>query len=162
FSHSAMSACGHHDACTDAAVVCGHAPTSMNTRQSKIAQARHSGQYWCPYDKRRAVPDLAFFCIMGRGCSSSIVAPPPIVRRRGSANLRISGSTGTEARGSVMATTKDNLQSLRNEFDALTTEVTRLIEASDQHGAGELKKRIGEVRAKFESTVSEVSDGSYD
>ena len=61
-----------------------------------------------------------------------------------------------------MATTKHNLQALRDEFGALTAEVTRLIEASDQHEADELKDRIGQVRAKFESAVSDVSNGNRD
>jgi ElaB/YqjD/DUF883 family membrane-anchored ribosome-binding protein len=61
-----------------------------------------------------------------------------------------------------MATTKQNLQSLRDECGALTAEVTRLMEASDQHGADELKKRIGQVRSKFESAVSDVGDSRRD
>ena len=61
-----------------------------------------------------------------------------------------------------MATTKHNLQALRDEFGALTAEVTRLIEASDQHEADELKDRIGQVRAKFESAVSDVSNSNRD
>ena len=61
-----------------------------------------------------------------------------------------------------MATTKQNLQSLRDECGALTAEVTRLMESSDQRGADELKKRIGQVRSKFESAVSDVSDSRRD
>jgi ElaB/YqjD/DUF883 family membrane-anchored ribosome-binding protein len=61
-----------------------------------------------------------------------------------------------------METTKHNLQSLRDEFGALTAEVTRLMEISDQHGADELKNRIDQIRAKFESAVSDVSDGGHD
>ena len=61
-----------------------------------------------------------------------------------------------------MATTKHSLQSLRDEFSALTAEVTRLIEASDQHEANELKDQIAQVRAKFESAVSDVSNGNRD
>ena len=61
-----------------------------------------------------------------------------------------------------MATTKHNLQSLRDEFGALTAEVTRLLEASDQHEADELKDQIGQIRTKFESAVSDVSDSNRD
>ena len=67
----------------------------------------------------------------------------------------ISGAT-------TMETTKHNLQSLRDEFGALAAEVTKLMEISDQHGADELKNRIDQVRAKFESAVSDVSDSSRD
>ena len=62
----------------------------------------------------------------------------------------------------TMETTKHNLQSLRDEFGALAAEVTRLMEISDQHEADELKNRIDQVRAKFESAVSDVSDSSRD
>ena len=62
----------------------------------------------------------------------------------------------------TMETTKHNLQSLRDEFGALAAEVTRLMENSDQHEADELKNRIDQVRAKFESAVSDVSDSSRD
>jgi len=61
-----------------------------------------------------------------------------------------------------MATTKLNLQSLRDEFGALAAEVTRLMETSDQHEADELKNRIEQVRTKFESTVSEVGGSGRD
>ena len=61
-----------------------------------------------------------------------------------------------------METTKHSLQSLRDEFGALAAEVTRLMENSDQHEADELKNRIDQVRAKFESAVSDVSDSSRD
>ena len=62
----------------------------------------------------------------------------------------------------TMETTKHSLQSLRDEFGALAAEVTRLMENSDQHEADELKNRIDQVRAKFESAVSDVSDSSRD
>ena len=62
----------------------------------------------------------------------------------------------------TMESTKHNLQSLRDEFGALAAEVTKLMEISDQHGADELKNRIDQVRAKFESAVSDVSDSSRD
>lgn len=61
-----------------------------------------------------------------------------------------------------MVTTKHSLQSLRDEFGALTAEVTRLMETSDQHGADEVKNRIDQVRTKFESAVSDVDDSSRD
>jgi ElaB/YqjD/DUF883 family membrane-anchored ribosome-binding protein len=61
-----------------------------------------------------------------------------------------------------MATSKDSLQSLRDEFGALTAEVTRLMEASDQHSADELKHRIGRVHAKFESAVSDAGESGRD
>ena len=61
-----------------------------------------------------------------------------------------------------MAISKYDLQSLRDEFGALTAEVTKLMEASDQHEADELKDRIGQVRAKFESAISGTGDGSHD
>ena len=61
-----------------------------------------------------------------------------------------------------MVTTKDNLQSLRDEFGALAAEVTKLMEASDQDSADELKHRISQVHAKFESAVSNVGDSSRD
>src|SRR5262249_695724 len=57
---------------------------------------------------------------------------------------------------------KQNLQSLRDEFGALTAEVTKLMEASDQHDADELKDRIGKVRAKFESAVSDAGNSGRD
>jgi ElaB/YqjD/DUF883 family membrane-anchored ribosome-binding protein len=61
-----------------------------------------------------------------------------------------------------MATTKQNLQFLRDEFGALTAEMTRLMDASDQHGSDELKNRMSEIRAKVESAISEGGDGSRD
>jgi len=61
-----------------------------------------------------------------------------------------------------MATTKQNLQSLRDEFGALTAEVAKLMEASDQHNADELKDRIDKVRAKFESAVSGAGNSGLD
>jgi hypothetical protein len=77
-----------------------------------------------------AVSDLPFFCIMEPEVARVLEASlrrhwPPIV-------LRGIRSQGKKARGSIMATTKHNLQSLRDEFGALTAEVTRLLEASDQ------------------------------
>jgi ElaB/YqjD/DUF883 family membrane-anchored ribosome-binding protein len=60
-----------------------------------------------------------------------------------------------------MTTAKQNLQSLREEFGALTAEVTRLMETSDQYGSDELKSRLGQIRTKFESAVSDAS-GSHD
>jgi len=56
-----------------------------------------------------------------------------------------------------MATTKHSLQLLLDEFGALTAEVTRLMEASDQQGADELKSRVSQAQAKFESAVSDIS-----
>ena len=84
----------------------------------------------------------------------------PTQRRQG-------GALGGRARpchrgATAMETTKHNLQSLRDEFGALAAEVTRLMEISDQHEADELKNRIDQVRAKFESAVSDVSDSSRD
>jgi ElaB/YqjD/DUF883 family membrane-anchored ribosome-binding protein len=61
-----------------------------------------------------------------------------------------------------MVTAKQNLQSLRDEFGALTAEVTRLMETSDQRGADELKNRLSEIHAKFESAVSGVGDDKRD
>src|SRR5215475_7162910 len=61
-----------------------------------------------------------------------------------------------------MATAKQNLQSLRDEFGALTAEVTRLMEDSDQGGSDELKNRISQIRAKFESAVSGAGDDRRD
>jgi ElaB/YqjD/DUF883 family membrane-anchored ribosome-binding protein len=61
-----------------------------------------------------------------------------------------------------MPATKQNLQSLRDEFGALTAEVTRLMETSDRHDADELKNRIEQVRTKFESAVSEAGESSRD
>ena len=61
-----------------------------------------------------------------------------------------------------MTTTKHDLQSLRDELGALTAEVTRLMEASNQPGADELKNRIGRVHAKFESAVSDVGGSNRD
>ena len=60
------------------------------------------------------------------------------------------------------ATAKQNLQSLRDEFGALTAEVTRLMETSDQHGSDELKNRLGQIQAKFESAVAGVADDKPD
>ena len=82
----------------------------------------------------RAVSDLAFFCI---------IEP---------------SRTGE----SIMATTKQNLQSLRDEFGALTAEVAKLMEASDQHNADELKDRIAKLRAKFEGAVSGAGNSGSD
>src|SRR5262245_31110691 len=75
--------------------------------------------------------------------------------------LKESGSLRTEARGSIMATTKQNLQFLRDEFGALTAEMARLMDASDQHGSDELKSRMREIRAKLESAIS-GGDGGRD
>ena len=61
-----------------------------------------------------------------------------------------------------MVAAKHDLQSLRDEFGALTAEVARLLETADQHGGDELKKRISQVHAKFESAVSGVSGDSPD
>jgi ElaB/YqjD/DUF883 family membrane-anchored ribosome-binding protein len=61
-----------------------------------------------------------------------------------------------------MATTKQNLQSLRDEFGALATEVTKLMEASDHDRSDELKTRLSQVHAKFESAVSGVSGDGHD
>jgi len=58
--------------------------------------------------------------------------------------------------------TKDNLQSLRDEFGALTAEVTKLMEASGHGSADELKHRISQVHAKFESAVSKAGDSGRD
>jgi ElaB/YqjD/DUF883 family membrane-anchored ribosome-binding protein len=76
--------------------------------------------------------------------------------------FEISGSQRTEAKGCTMVATKHDLQSLSDEFAALAAEVTRLMEASDQHEADELKNRISQVRAKFESAVSDVGESSHD
>ena len=61
-----------------------------------------------------------------------------------------------------MATTKENLQFLRDQFGALTADMARLVDASDQHGSDELKNRMSEIRAKFESAISEGGDGGRD
>jgi len=61
-----------------------------------------------------------------------------------------------------MAITKQDLQSLRDECGALAAEVSKLMEASDQHNADELKDRIGKVRAKFESALSDAGNSGRD
>jgi ElaB/YqjD/DUF883 family membrane-anchored ribosome-binding protein len=61
-----------------------------------------------------------------------------------------------------MVAAKHDLQSLRDEFGALTAEVARLLETADQHGGDELKKRISQVHAKFENAVSGVGNSSQD
>jgi ElaB/YqjD/DUF883 family membrane-anchored ribosome-binding protein len=61
-----------------------------------------------------------------------------------------------------MATTKQDLQSLRDEFGALTAEVSKLMETSDRHDPDELKNRIEQVRTKFESAVSDAGESSRD
>jgi len=61
-----------------------------------------------------------------------------------------------------MTTAKQDLQSLRDEFGALTAEVTRLMEASDQGGSDELKNRISQIHAKFERAVSGAADDKPD
>jgi ElaB/YqjD/DUF883 family membrane-anchored ribosome-binding protein len=69
------------------------------------------------------------------------------------ATLKISGLYGDR----IMAATKQNLQLLLDEFGALTADVTRLMEAPDQQGADELKKRVSEARAKLENVVTDMS-----
>jgi len=59
--------------------------------------------------------------------------------------------------GHVMAARKQNLQLLLDEFGALTAEVTKLMEAPDQQGADEVKRRVSEARAKLENVVSDMS-----
>jgi ElaB/YqjD/DUF883 family membrane-anchored ribosome-binding protein len=61
-----------------------------------------------------------------------------------------------------MASTEHNLQSLREEFGALATEVTRLMEALDQEGSDELKNRINQVRAKFDRAVADIAGDGDD
>lgn len=61
-----------------------------------------------------------------------------------------------------MAATRQTLQSLREEFGALTADVARLMEAPDQHGPDELKNRMNEIHSKFESAVSDSGDDSRD
>jgi ElaB/YqjD/DUF883 family membrane-anchored ribosome-binding protein len=61
-----------------------------------------------------------------------------------------------------MATTKQNLQSLRDEFGALSADMARLMDSSDQRGSDELKNRMSEIRARFESAMSEGGDGARD
>jgi ElaB/YqjD/DUF883 family membrane-anchored ribosome-binding protein len=56
-----------------------------------------------------------------------------------------------------MAPAKHNLQHLLDEFGTLTAEVKKLMEASDQQGAGELKNRLSQAQAKFESAISDIS-----
>ena len=61
-----------------------------------------------------------------------------------------------------MATTKQDLQFLRDQFGALTADMARLVDASDQHGSDELKNRMSEIRAKVDSAISEGADGGRD
>ena len=112
----------------------------------------------------------------GQGCGNrNRLGPahsePPVVvsgdngterRYRGSSYKAAANSENAYRGATTMETTKHNLQSLRDEFGALAAEVTRLMENSDQHEADELKNRIDQVRAKFESAVSDVSDSSRD
>ena len=55
-----------------------------------------------------------------------------------------------------MATTKQTLESLRDEFGALTADMTRLMDG--QNGSDELKNRMNEVHAKIESVISKGDD----
>jgi len=55
-----------------------------------------------------------------------------------------------------MATTKQTLESLRDEFGALTADMTRLMDG--QNGSDELKNRMNEVHAKIESAISKGDD----
>ena len=59
-----------------------------------------------------------------------------------------------------MATTKQTLESLRDEFGALTADMTRLMDG--QNGSDELKNRMNEVHAKIESAISKDGDDSRD
>jgi ElaB/YqjD/DUF883 family membrane-anchored ribosome-binding protein len=97
-----------------------------------IIQGVSSGQHWCPSD------------------STSVRA------------RFLLHNGAIEDRGSIMAITKQDLQSLRDECGALAAEVSKLMEASDQHNADELKDRIGKVRAKFESALSDAGNSGRD
>jgi len=59
-----------------------------------------------------------------------------------------------------MATTRQTLESLRDEFGALTADMTRLMDG--QNGSDELKNRMNEVHAKIESAISKDGDDSRD
>ena len=59
-----------------------------------------------------------------------------------------------------MAATKQN--SFCATSLARSPDIARLMDASDQHGSDELKDRMSEIRAKFESAISEGGDGSRD